>query len=749
MSRLLLVSNRLPVTVRAEGEGGVRVVPSVGGLATGLSRPHQERGGVWLGWPGDVRRLQPAQRSQLEVELARLRCVPLYLSSHEVNRYYEGFSNGVLWPVFHSMPERVPMEERHFGTYRHVNDRFAEAVVEQWQPGDTIWVHDYQLLFVPGLIRARLPDARIGFFLHIPFPPVELFRTLPWRAKLLKGMLGADLIGFHTSEFMHHFEEAVAELTDLRQEGAEVVMPNGRVAHLGAFPMGIDFASFEAMATETGVREEAAAIRSRARAQGQRLILGVDRMDYTKGIPHRLVAVKRLLDRQPEWRGRIRFVQLTVPSRERVASYELLRKEVETLSGRINSQFGDVESVPVHYLYRGSGMKELVALYAAADVIMVTPLRDGMNLVAKEFVACHPELDGALVLSEFAGAAAQMSEALIVNPYDIDQVAEALRAALQMPDDERARRMEALRKGVRETDVHWWVAQFLGELERVGRENATRRSPTEAIEHLLAQMRAESHRVLLLDYDGTLVPLVPSPELAAPDAELLELLRQLAAMPDTAVEIVSGRPREVLEKWLGALPVGLHSEHGLWSRHAPEDQWHRLGDVPTAWMPRLRPVLEAFAARAPGAFVEEKSASLAWHYRKVPSEVAAPLAREVQEALATWCSREGYGDALEIMSGNKVIEVRPHGVHKGRIIGTVLNRIEGSPLVVAFGDDRTDEDLFAALPENALAVHVGPTPSRAPLRLASPEALRALLWALLTPVERPSAARQEPPTVSH
>ncbi len=740
MSRLILISNRLPITVKVQGDGGLQVVPSAGGLATGLSRSHGNRGGLWIGWPGDVSRLDEAARAQLDTELANLRCVPLHLTADQVLRYYEGYANRVLWPVFHSMPESVPLEGRHYATYHQVNQRFADAVVEHWRPGDTIWVHDYQLLLVPGMIRERLPDARIGFFLHIPFPPFDVFRTLPWRAELLRGLLGADLVGFHTAEFLDNFTSTLHALLDLEVSGTEVHLPEGRVVEVGDFPMGIDAEWFESLALDPQVRAEATAIREAAHARGQALVLGVDRLDYTKGIPHRLLALGRLLEQSEEHRGHIRMLQFAVPSRENVETYEAVRRQVEMLTSRINSRFGGNEEVPIHYLYRGSTPRQLVALYAAADVMMVTPLRDGMNLVAKEFVACRIDLDGVLILSELAGAAAEMPEALLINPYDIDQVARALRRALAMPREERGRRMDALRRQVREKDVHWWADEFLSRLDGLG----TARLTAPLVDAIAAQVQTASARLLLLDYDGTLVPLVPRPEMAAPDAELLELLRQLAAQPGTSVHVVSGRPREVLDEWLGALPIALHAEHGLWSRVARDGAWHRLAGIATDWMERVRPLLEEFSARTAGTFFEEKSASLAWHYRLAPDDVGASEASLLQSRLNQLLNDEGLGEAVNVMAGNKVIEVRVHGVHKGRVVEALVRELRGNPLILAAGDDRTDEDTFAALPRGAIAVHVGPQPSQAPLRLATPEELRSLLWALLEPEAHAEAQPSAP-----
>ncbi|HEX8699162.1 MAG TPA: bifunctional alpha,alpha-trehalose-phosphate synthase (UDP-forming)/trehalose-phosphatase [Myxococcaceae bacterium] len=723
MSRLLLVSNRLPVTVKAEKDQ-VSVVRSAGGLATGLSRPHERSGGVWIGWPGDVSRLSGAQRAQVESQLAALRCVPLYLSASEVSRFYEGYSNRVLWPLCHYLLDRMPRYHKDWDAYAKVNERFADLVVRHYQPGDTIWVHDYQLMLVPGLLRERLPEARIGYFHHIPFPASEIFRTLPHREQLLRGLLGADLVGFHTSGYAQHFFKALLQLLGLEAD-VDQVPYEGRQVRVGGFPMGIDAGAFETLAGDAGVLEEVRVMKERS--VGQRLLVGVDRLDYTKGIPRRMLAVQRLLEREPALRGHLRLIQVAVPSRTQVEDYAEYRDTVDELVGRINGQYGTVHNVPIHYLYRSLNEKQLAALYRAADVMLVTPIRDGMNLVAKEFCACRPDEDGVLVLSEFAGAATELHEALIVNSYDVESMADAIEQALEMTPQERRFRMRALRAQVKKKDVHWWVSEFLNTLQSITPPQAVSAAP--GTSEVVARLKAAPHRVLLLDYDGTLVGFARRPELAGPDAELKRLLTRLAAQPNTSVHVISGRLKASLEEWLGDLPVGLHAEHGLWSRFKPGEPWRMLDGIVPEWKEQARSVMEAFTARVPGSFLEEKTASLAWHYRQVDLGHGVGQARELRLKLG----EVFVHGPMEVLPGDKVVEVRPRGVHKGRVVAPLLESAPPGALVAAFGDDSTDEDLFAALPEAGLSVHAGGKPSRAAYRVNGPREVRKVLTALLEP----------------
>ena len=458
MSRILIVSNRLPVTITVK-DGAPVAEPSVGGLATGLRTPHEQSGGLWIGWPGTHERLGAAGARALAEQLAALRVVPVQMSADEVATFYEGVSNGVLWPVFHDRVDQLPLSVEGWDVYERMNARFADVVAAHYRPGDLVWVHDYQLLRLPALLRERLPDARIGFFLHIPFPNPEIFFTLSRRKWLVEGMLGADVIGFHTRRYRGHFTAALRRLLGLEMDAArEAVTHGGRSVRLGIFPMGIDAASFAERAAAPEVSEEVAHLLG---GGGECLLVGIDRLDYTKGIPRRLLAMERLLTRYPEWLERVRLVQVAVPSRAGVAAYKRIRGEVEGQVGRINGTFGTPRWTPIHYVYRGVSDTLLLALYRAANVMLVTPLRDGMNLVAKEFVASRADDAGVLVLSEFAGAADELTDALLVNPYDVDGTADAIHRALTMPAEERATRLRALRAHVATRDVEWWAGSFL------------------------------------------------------------------------------------------------------------------------------------------------------------------------------------------------------------------------------------------------------------------------------------------------
>jgi trehalose 6-phosphate synthase/phosphatase len=461
MSRLLLVANRLPVTAMLE-RGQVVVRPSSGGLASALSAAREETPNIWVGWPGELPAMNPAQRRQFDWQMTSHHVIPVILSRDELHDFYENVSNGVLWPVSHGLLDNVPLEMHGWATYRAVNQRFADAVVDAYEDGDTIWVHDYQLMLVPSMLRERLPHARIGYFHHIPFPSEEAFRVLPWREELLHGLMGANLVGFQSTDCVRNFSAAARRTLGV-DGGDDWLIEHGHRTQLGAFPISIDFEAWNSLATSAEVAEEAK--RFRATAPDEQILLGVDRLDYTKGILRRLLAFERLLEQNDNFLGRVRFVQVTVPSREKIQAYATMKRRVDELVGRINGRFGTAHWMPVHRIHAHLTLTELSGLYRAADVLLVTPLRDGMNLVVKEFAATRTDGTGAIVLSEFAGAATQLTRSLLVNPYDINAVATAIRRALDMPVDEQRDRMVATRAQIQQFDIRRWNREFMQSLD--------------------------------------------------------------------------------------------------------------------------------------------------------------------------------------------------------------------------------------------------------------------------------------------
>ncbi len=464
-SDFVVVANRLPIDMERLPDGSVTWKRSPGGLVTALEPLLRRQRGAWIGWPGIV---DGPEEPIIEDDM---QLVPVRLSAEDVAEYYEGFSNATLWPLYHDVIVKPIYHREWWDRYVEVNRRFAEATSRAAAEGATVWVQDYQLQLVPKMLRMLRPDLTIGFFLHIPFPPVELFMQMPWRTEIIEGLLGADLVGFHLAGGAQNFLFLSRRLVGANTSRASVgvrsrfgeVQLGFRTVKVGAFPISIDSADLDRQARNRDVRRRAKELRAEL-GNPRKILLGVDRLDYTKGIDVRLKAFSELLAEGRAKRDDTVLVQLATPSRERVESYRVLRNEIEQQVGHINGEYGEVGHPVVHYIHRPVPRDELIAFFVASDVMLVTPLRDGMNLVAKEYVACRSDLGGALVLSEFTGAAAELRQAYLANPHDLEGVKDTIEAALNQTPEEGRRRMRALRRQVLAHDVDRWARSFLDAL---------------------------------------------------------------------------------------------------------------------------------------------------------------------------------------------------------------------------------------------------------------------------------------------
>ena len=461
--RFLMVSNRLPYQINNDG-GQVTLKRGVGGLVTALDPILRSTGGTWIGWSANDSDVPERIKVIDDVSESRdyyLR--PISLTRREVEEYYLGYSNKSLWPLFHYFQEHCQFNRAQWRTYKEVNRRFAEAAILEYRDGDLIWVHDYHLLLVPAMLREALPEARIGFFLHIPFPDVEIFLVEPHAEELIAGVLGADLVGFHLDSYAHKFLDSVATLTEYRYTKGEMqVRVEDRLVKLGGFPISIDYSQFAEAAASEGLSRKVEEIRDSHNADI--IALGVDRLDYSKGILERLQAIETMLERHSDIQGKFTFVQISAPSRTKVHAYQEMRENVERMVGHINGRFSGKGCIPIDYRYESLSQDELITYYRAADLALITPLRDGMNLIAKEYVASQIDDSGALVLSRFTGAYGEMKDAFIVNPYDIEATAEKIYQVIKMPAEEKRRRMRKMRDLVRRNDIYWWLERFLRDL---------------------------------------------------------------------------------------------------------------------------------------------------------------------------------------------------------------------------------------------------------------------------------------------
>lgn len=727
--KLIFVSNRLPVTVE-QRKSTLRYKPSMGGLATGLNSFYQSYDSLWLGWSGisSESMNEPKKREMAGTLLQEYRCVPVYLTKSDIKNFYHGFCNKTIWPLFHYFPNYTVYEKYMWDSYRGVNEKFCDLVVRHADVNDTIWVQDYQLLLLPNLIREKLPKAKIGFFLHIPFPSFEIFRILPWREDILKGVLGADLVGFHVYEYARHFLSSALRLLGYEHELGTVNVED-RIVKVDNYPMGIDVGQIKNLMQREETRKDVMKYQRTVRADERKIILSVDRLDYSKGIPQRLEAFKAFLTQHPEWHDKIIYMMLCVPSRTRVKDYIRLKKEIDGLVGQINGLFGTPDWTPVSYMYRSLSFEKLLSLYLVADVAWVTPIRDGMNLVAKEYVATHTDNRGVLILSGTAGSALELSEALVVNVFNRRELLEALQNAVSMPEEEQAQRMRTMRQRIIEYDLTYWINSYLGgitEAKRLQSLHAHIKLNAELKDKLLAQYSKAHKRLLLFDYDGTLISFARTPQEAKPDKELKELLINLASNPKNNLVIVSGRDRQSLEKWMGDVPCSLVAEHGAWMRAQSNTQWIPHKNVSTDWKQQIRPILKDYEARVPGSFVEEKEFGLAWHFRKADPELGEMRSCELFDNLNEFLSNT----ELQLMRGKKVIEVRIGGINKGEAAKTYLDERDWD-FILALGDDWTDEDIFKVLPSSAYSIKIGYGMTQARFFLESPKVCRHLLRDLI------------------
>jgi trehalose 6-phosphate synthase/phosphatase len=718
---ILAVSHRLPVTVH-RGPRGFERRQSAGGLVTALDPVLRKRGGTWIGWPGT--RLPPGE--QLSAPSDPYRILPIPLSDTEVNRYYYGLSNRTLWPLFHCLPERARFDRREWEIYEQVNLRFAEAISKVEQEG-LVWVHDYQLLRVPLYLRRLRPHARIAFFLHIPFPPFDLFRILPWYREVLRGILAADLIGFHVEGYARNFMDCVERLLGVRVDWQSRLIQQGeRTVQVGHFPLGIDFDLFDQRARSA----------PRVPRQGvEKIVLGVDRLDYTKGIPERIRAFERLRELHPEHRERVTLLQLAVPSRGEVTEYQRLKRQIDELVGNINGRFATATWSPIRYLYRSVPPELLCALYRDAEVAAVTPLRDGMNLVAKEYVACQVDNPGVLILSRLAGAAETMQESLLVTSYNADSVASALHRALTMDESERRSRMLSLRRRERQNNVYVWVNAFLKAAQTIPTALGPPRDAD--FERWLGAFLTGHPLALFVDYAGTLTPIVDPRRSGHLADETRELLRTLASRRDIDVTVVSRWSLEGVRELVGVEGLTYAGNQGMEIEGPGLEPFRHEG------LARFEEKAQELAhsldeIRAAGAWVEQRGATLTFHFREAEESAHHDIAEEARLRI----EEAGF----DLRDAHRAVEARPPiSWDKGQAVLHVLRERYGpdwaqSVRVIYIGDDQTDEDALQMLAGLGVTFRVGSadTPTAASRLLSSVAAVEALLGWLA----------QRPPAVS-
>lgn len=722
MAQVVIVSNRLPVSVSKKNSKLV-YSSSIGGLATGMSSYVNNPGNSWIGWPGIASEdLTEQEKRSVIKKLATYNCYPVFLSKQQIDDFYSGYSNSVLWPLFHSMPinKNNPGQLKQWSSaYKAVNQLFADAITASMLKNSQVWVHDYQLLLLPQLLRAKQPKSSIGFFLHIPFPDINIFANFIPAKTLIKGVLGADLIGFHTPGYVHNFLAYCKKAGTGKIAGNRIYLESHTVT-VGEFPMGIDYGKYASANRSKEVKQ--AIKRYKKKHPGLKYIVSIDRLDPTKGLIERLNAYESLLRHNPRYRGKVVFIMVAAPSRTDVTAYRNLAKKLEQLSKNINRIYGSRTWQPVDYIDTAAPFADVAALFQIADVAFIVPVRDGMNLTAKEFVASSNKR-GVLILSETAGAAEELRDALIVNPEQPETLVKALEEALAMRKKELRFRLRRMKKQVAVNNVQNWAESFVDALQQPQYLNypLVKNLNVTVTQNLYSDFGRAKKRLLLLDYDGTLVPYVNHYQDAKPPKKLLKILKKLTELPSTDVVLISGRTTDNLDSWFKGMRLSLIAEHGLSIKRATQKDWHNIEELNNQWKQLLQPVLEKYAKLTPGARVEVKPNSLAWHYRGAKPYQAQKYSVVIKKSLKPIL--DDYG--LELLQGSKILEIKDPQISKGNAVREWLR--DNYSFVLAVGDDNTDESMFRVLPAHSYSIKVGGGRTVANLRVASEEQVLELL----------------------
>lgn len=729
MAKHIIVSNRLPIKI-SKVNNSFKFIPTSGGLATGMNSIHKNKNSLWIGWPGISRdEIDSLSFDKMNKKLYESGFCPVHLSSKDIKDFYYGLPNNCLWPLFHYFIEYSLFDNLQWEKYKEINKKFSDCVLSNLEKDDTVWIHDYQLMLCPKMIKDERPDVKIGFFLHIPFPSFEIFRTFPRRKELLEGILGSDVIGFHTYDYQRHFLSSVKRILKLDVDFNNVIY-NDRKILVNTFPMGIDFKKFNNAAINH--RKQKTSEKSELRKQLElhkkgsnesKLILSIDRLDYTKGVINRIKAFEIFLEKYPSYCEKVRLIMLMVPSRSDVPEYKKLKKQTDELVGRINGKFATVNWTPIWYYYRAMDFHDLIDLYMLSDIAMISPLRDGMNLVAKEYVSTRINNDGVLILSEMAGASKELYEALLVNPYDLDSMADTLNKALNMSLKEQVKRNLGMQKRIKTYNVKFWAQEFIDALEN----NPNPKEKFSAIkidenisDKILKEVKTSKKKLVLLDYDGTLVEFNENPELAVIDDELKKTIYTIINQKNTQLAIISGRDQEFLEKNFDNKKIILAAEHGQYMKFK-QKKWVKISPLNRKWINNLKPVFESFTNRTPGTFIEIKKSSIAWHYRITDPELAAGRVVELNTVLSSMIS-----DDLIIINANNVIEVTPSAINKGTTVSEILSKGKYD-LIISIGDDVTDENMFKYLPKNSITIKVGKKTTKAKYYVDNVKNVRSLL----------------------
>lgn len=672
----------------------------------------------WIGWNGEPAPAYKDRDSITKDLKLQHQHIPIFLEEDDINNFYNGFSNSSIWPIMHYISSQIQYNEDWWEKYCLVNRLFADTVVQHVRDDDIIWIHDYHLMLLPSYLREADCKVSIGFFLHRPFPSYELFRCHPRREELLNGVLGSDLIGFQTFGYLRHFRSTVLRVLGLESEMA-LISHECYTTKMGVYPVGINIGHLKKVKES---KEFAQQVKEYKKGfSGKKIVLSVDRLDYSKGIPRKLSSIEAFLENNPDERDNVVFVILVTPSMKEKAEFENLTHYVEHSVGHINGQYSTISNTPIVFMNKYLPHNQLCALYAVSDILLATPLVDGMNITSKEYLAIKGKEPGVLILSEFAGASQELFNAIMVNPYNINQVSGAIKQALSMTKEEVGDTALPMLSRITSNDAENWAISFISDLEQFVRSSADTVKPVDSsIIELFKQ--SDTKKALFLDYDGSLREFVDIPSQAVPSPELISILDKFNERDDLDIYIVSGRNTEFLQKHFGHYNFTLIGEHGYFYREPGEDWKTLIGEIDLTWKKELIEIFNLYSRSTPGSNVEEKTSSIVWHYRRSDPE------------FGSWKARELIGDLTEAISnlpveihhGKKIVEVSSQHVNKGIAVARFRNN-RSYETVLCAGDDKTDETMFHFEDESIITIKIGQAETDANYRVSTTSRFRKLL----------------------
>jgi trehalose 6-phosphate synthase/phosphatase len=726
VSQVVIVSNRLPISVKREN-GQLVFSSSIGGLATGLaSYLSYKKSSLWIGWPGIASdELTKEDKQQISEVLLKQNYVPVFLTKKQVDGFYNGYSNSILWPLFHGLSfksKSADLENKWWHSYKSVNKLYSEVILSHINHKGQVWVHDYQLMLLPEMLKKHEQSHHIGFFLHIPFPETKTLYRLRQSKELIKGILGADLVGFHTHLYTENFKNFVVQ-SGIGQLSGDQILFKQRLVKVSNFPISIDYNKFASSYKLDAVRHQVRYYSKRYKKL--KIITSVDRLDPSKGLIEKVTAYKDFLMHNPKYLEKVIFVMVVAPSRTEIDDYQNLSIKLQALVNNINKTYGNKSWQPIDYINESIAFESVTALFQIADIAYITPLKDGMNLAAKEFVASNKKA-GVLILSSTAGASEELKEAIIVNPNDTYELSTALEQAFKMRKHELKRRLKNMRKYLSSHTIQDWAGNFIEALNQPLPKTPKITYAFNSIiqERLIKNYLMSPKRLLLLDYDGSLVPYNNDYHKSIPPKQVIKILGELSAQPNNEIVLVSGRRSSELEEWFGKLNINLIAEHGALIKYKNQS-FKNVTSSNNDWQKIVLPILEKYCSLAPKSSIEVKPHSLVWHYRQTSPYFAQKYNVILKRALRPMLKKH----SLELVQGNKILEIKSPKISKGLAIKKWLNN--NYDFVLAIGDDTTDEDLFKVLPPKAYSIKVGKGLTSAQYRINEPSQIISLLRLLV------------------